>query len=170
MILLHFKTSQPKFICNQYPYTFTCHGVLKNVHIAILTLINRLNLLPEQEYIAALIEDLHQDLKHFPPRNLRSIFIGGGTPSLFSPQAFDNLLNQLQQVLPFSKDIEITMEANPGTVEQGRFKEYRHLGINRLSLGIQSFNPKHLKALGRIHDEKQAHKAIEAARNAGFNN
>ena len=126
--------------------------------------------LPEQNYVQALIADLKTDLQHFETREICSIFIGGGTPSLFSAQAYDTLFTELKRLLPFAKDIEITMEANPGTVEQQRFTEYRHIGINRLSLGIQSFNPEHLHALGRIHDAQQAHRAIELARNAGFNN
>ncbi|MFI4962989.1 MAG: radical SAM family heme chaperone HemW [Legionellales bacterium] len=126
--------------------------------------------LPEQSYIQALIEDLKQDLACFPARELTSIFIGGGTPSLFCAQSFDTLFNQLHKLLPFAQEIEITLEANPGTVEQQRFTDYRQAGINRLSLGIQSFNPTHLKTLGRIHDDQQAHKAIDAARKAGFTN
>jgi len=126
--------------------------------------------LPEQNYVQALIADLKADLIRFNARELSSIFIGGGTPSLFSAQAYHVLFTELKQMIPFAKDIEITMEANPGSVEQQRFTEYRHLGINRLSLGIQSFNPQHLKALGRIHDDLQAHHAIESARNAGFDN
>lgn len=126
--------------------------------------------LPEESYVNALIADFKVDLTFFPAREINSIFIGGGTPSLFSAQAYDSLFNQLQQLVTFTKDIEITLEANPGTVEQQRFNDYRQLGINRLSLGIQSFNPVHLQALGRIHDAQQAHKAIEAARKAGFDN
>lgn len=126
--------------------------------------------MPEQHYIKALISDLKNDLINFPARQIISIFIGGGTPSLFSAESFNTLFTELRQLLPFAPNIEITMEANPGTVEQQRFTDYRQLGINRLSLGIQSFNPIHLKALGRIHDDKQAHLAIEAARNAGFDN
>ena len=126
--------------------------------------------LPESTYVAALIADLKQDLLRFPGRAIDSIFIGGGTPSLFSANAFETLFNELRQLLPFASDIEITLEANPGTVEQQRFIDYRALGINRLSLGIQSFNAKHLKALGRIHDDQQAHRAIESARRAGFEN
>lgn len=126
--------------------------------------------LPEKEYITTLVRDFQGDLACFPKREIQTIFIGGGTPSLLSAEAYELLFSQLQQLAPFAPDIEITLEANPGTVEQQRFKEYRQLGINRLSLGIQSFNPSHLKALGRIHDEKQAHHAIEAARHAGFEN
>ncbi len=126
--------------------------------------------LPEDDYISALINDLTVDLESIDERPLHSVFIGGGTPSLFSAAAFDRLLNDIQTMLPFKQDIEITMEANPGTVEQKRFSDYRALGINRLSLGIQSFNSNHLKALGRIHDDKQARVAIDMARHAGFEN
>lgn len=126
--------------------------------------------LPEQNYVQALIADLQTDLLRFGTRPISSIFIGGGTPSLFSAEAFDSLFIELKQILPFAPDIEITMEANPGSVEQQRFAEYRQLGINRLSLGIQSFNQQHLQILGRVHDAQQAHRAIESARNAGFNN
>ncbi len=126
--------------------------------------------LPEANYVKALIADLNIDLLRFEGRPLGSIFIGGGTPSLFSATAFETLFNELKTLLPFSNDIEITLEANPGTVEQQRFTDYRALGINRLSIGIQSFNATHLKTLGRIHDDKQAHKAIESARIAGFDN
>ncbi|KTD05872.1 oxygen-independent coproporphyrinogen III oxidase [Legionella gratiana] len=126
--------------------------------------------LPEQSYIQALIADLKTDLQRFETREICSIFIGGGTPSLLSAQAYETLFTELKCLLPFAQDIEITMEANPGTVEQQRFMDYRQLGINRLSLGIQSFNSKQLHALGRIHDGQQAHRAIESARNAGFTN
>lgn len=126
--------------------------------------------LPEEAYIKALLSDLQQDLTHLSGPSLTSIFIGGGTPSLFSANSFAQLLNGIQTLLPFPKDIEITMEANPGTVEQQRFNDYRSLGINRLSLGIQSFNPGHLKKLGRIHDDQQARLAVQTARKAGFDN
>lgn len=126
--------------------------------------------LPENEYVEALIADLANDLSVFSAREIHSVFIGGGTPSLFSARAYELLFSQLKTMLPFSPTIEITMEANPGSVEQQRFTEYRQLGINRLSLGIQSFNAQHLKKLGRVHDEQQAHGAIEAARKAGFDN
>lgn len=128
------------------------------------------DILPEQNYVQALLADLAMDLLSFETREISSIFIGGGTPSLFSADAYDTLFSKLKQIVPFAADIEITMEANPGSVEQQRFTAYRQLGINRLSLGIQSFNGKHLKTLGRIHDEHQAHHAIESARKAGFDN
>ncbi|WP_058464420.1 radical SAM family heme chaperone HemW [Legionella cincinnatiensis] len=128
------------------------------------------DILPEQSYIQALIADLKADLQHFEIREICSIFIGGGTPSLLSAHAYETLFTELKCLLPFAPDIEITMEANPGTVEQQRFMDYRQIGINRLSLGIQSFNHEHLRALGRIHDGQQAHRAIESARNAGFTN
>lgn len=126
--------------------------------------------LPEESYINQLINDFKHDLSFFTPRTIKSIFIGGGTPSLLSAEIYERLFSQLKQLVTFDDAIEITLEANPGTVEQTRFKAYRQLGINRLSLGIQSFNPKHLKILGRIHDDKQAHQAIMVARNAGFDN
>lgn len=127
-------------------------------------------ILPEQNYVQALLNDLTIDLSQISSREVRSIFLGGGTPSLFSAESYFMLFSELQKILPFAADIEITMEANPGTVEQQRFNDYRQLGINRLSLGIQSFNPIHLNSLGRIHDERQAHRAIESARKAGFAN
>ena len=126
--------------------------------------------LPEVQYVNALLEDLDTDIKAFPPRPITSIFIGGGTPSLLSEHAYTLLFEGLHKRLTFTDNIEITLEANPGSAEQKRFKAYRALGINRLSLGIQSFNLNHLKALGRIHDDKEAHRAILAARDAGFNN
>ena len=126
--------------------------------------------LPEANYVDALITDLTLDLQRFPGRTIDSIFIGGGTPSLFSAKAFETLFTKMRTMLAFAEDIEITLEANPGTVEQQRFIDYRALGINRLSLGIQSFNATHLKKLGRIHDDQQAHRAIDSARNAGFTN
>lgn len=126
--------------------------------------------LPEKAYINALIKDLRNDLERFEGREIQSIFIGGGTPSLIDGSAYDLLLCEIQQWLPLKKGIEITLEANPGTVEHHRFQDYRAVGINRLSLGIQSFHHQHLSKLGRIHDEKQAHLAIESAQKAGFTN
>ena len=125
---------------------------------------------PEMAYVQALLRDLDADIEHFPPRPITSIFIGGGTPSLLSANAYAALFEGLNQRLTLTKNIEITLEANPGRAEQTRFRAYRELGINRLSIGIQSFNPGHLKALGRVHNEKEAHQAILSARGAGFDN
>ena len=126
--------------------------------------------LPEDAYIDALIADLEADLQYTHGRELTSIFFGGGTPSLFSAASLGRLLEAMQQRLRFAADIEITLEANPGTFEQVKFKDYRAAGINRLSIGIQSFNPVHLKALGRIHDDQEALAAVAMARRAGFDN
>ncbi|MGY6631324.1 MAG: radical SAM family heme chaperone HemW [Wenzhouxiangella sp.] len=124
--------------------------------------------LPEQAYIDALLADLELDLPQVWGRTVHSIFIGGGTPSLFSGQAMDRLLSGVRARLPLAPDAEITMEANPGTVEHDRFEHYRAAGINRISLGIQSFKSQHLKTLGRIHDGDQAQRAVEAVKAAGF--
>lgn len=126
--------------------------------------------LPEQLYLKALLDDLQQDLPKIEGRSLHSIFIGGGTPSLFSGAVISELLTYIRQLIPCEPDIEITLEANPGTVEQARFNEYYQAGVNRLSLGVQSFNEEHLKTLGRIHDAKQAQQAINIAQQAGFTN
>ena len=126
--------------------------------------------LPEQAYIAAMLEDLDQDVGFIQHRELQSIFIGGGTPSLFSPSAYQTLFAELRKRLKFADDIEITLEANPGTVEQARFNAYRQVGINRLSIGVQSFDPAQLKKLGRIHNSDDALRAIACAQNAGFDN
>ncbi len=126
--------------------------------------------IPEQEYVEALWRDLEQDLPRVRGRPVSSIFIGGGTPSLFSPDAIDRLLSGIRTRLPLEQDIEITLEANPGTVELERFKGYRQAGINRLSIGIQSFDPEKLNALGRIHGRAEAAHAAQAARAAGFDN
>jgi oxygen-independent coproporphyrinogen-3 oxidase len=126
--------------------------------------------LPEKEYLNALAADLQQDLQQVRGRTIESIFIGGGTPSLFSPEAIDQLLTTLHDLLPFSNNTEITLEANPGTVEQGKFAEFHAAGINRLSIGIQSFSNEMLQALGRIHDRRQAIHAAEQAHAAGFDN
>ncbi len=126
--------------------------------------------IPEAEYINALLKDLEQDLHWVQGRAIKSIFFGGGTPSLLSAHAYETLFTGLSEKLSFSSDIEITLEANPGTFEADKFKAYRQLGINRLSMGIQSFQPEHLKKLGRIHDRAQALAAIETAINAGFSN
>jgi len=126
--------------------------------------------LPEADYVEALLDDLLQDLPLAQDRPLQSLFIGGGTPSLFSADAIARLLEGIGALLPFTRDIEITLEANPGAADQARFRGYRAAGVNRLSLGIQSFDDARLRALGRIHDAEAADRAIEAARAAGFDN
>ncbi len=126
--------------------------------------------LPEEVYIEALLEDLDHQLPEAYDRPIISIFMGGGTPSLFSPVAISTLLGELKKRLDFSADVEITLEANPGTVEYQRFAEYRVAGINRLSIGIQSFQDEQLKALGRIHDGQEASNSVAAAKAAGFSN
>jgi len=127
--------------------------------------------LPEQAYLDALRLDLEQSLPLIWGRKIHTVFIGGGTPSLMSAAGLDRLMSDLRTLLPLELDAEITMEANPGTFEAERFKSYRASGINRLSIGIQSFNPAHLKALGRIHDGDEALRAVEIAKNtfANFN-
>ncbi len=119
--------------------------------------------LPEADYVAALVADLESSLPLVWGRKVVSIFIGGGTPSLISGEGIDTLLTAIRTRLPLIHDAEITLEANPGTVEAGKFAAFRDAGINRLSLGIQSFDSAHLKALGRIHDGDEARRAIEIA-------
>jgi putative oxygen-independent coproporphyrinogen III oxidase len=126
--------------------------------------------LPESAYVDRLLFDLEQEMPSVWGRQLTSIFIGGGTPSLFSPESFDRLLSGIRALLPFQSDIEITMEANPGTVEAEKFKGFFQAGINRISIGVQSFNNQHLKVLGRIHDSNEASRAFYIAREAGFKN
>lgn len=125
--------------------------------------------LNEKDYINALISDLEQELPLFWGRSISSIFMGGGTPSLFSPESIDQLLSALRARLSFSPQVEITMEANPGSVELGKFSEFSAAGVNRLSIGIQSFNDDKLQRLGRIHGRKEAIRAAEHAHDAGFN-
>jgi oxygen-independent coproporphyrinogen-3 oxidase len=125
--------------------------------------------LPEREYVDALVADLEAMLPAVWGRRLRSIFIGGGTPSLFSPEAIDRLLAAVRARMPLEPDAEVTLEANPGTAEAGRFRGYREAGVNRLSLGIQSFDDAKLAALGRIHSAQEARRAIEMAQ-ACFDN
>lgn len=119
--------------------------------------------LPEARYVAALIADLEQALPHVWGRRLHSVFFGGGTPSLFSAPSIDAVLAAVRARLSLSPDAEITLEANPGTVEAGKFRDFRAAGVNRLSLGIQSFDPRHLKSLGRIHDGDEARRAVDLA-------
>jgi putative oxygen-independent coproporphyrinogen III oxidase len=124
---------------------------------------------PEQQYIDALMADLEQALPLIWGREVYTVFFGGGTPSLFSAEGMDTILSGLRARLRLHPFAEITMEANPGTFEAEKFREFRAAGINRLSIGIQSFNPAHLKALGRIHDDRQARAAVEIAQ-ASFDN
>ena len=126
--------------------------------------------LPEDAYVDALMADLDQDLELAQGRRLTSIFIGGGTPSLFSPRAIAAILDHAERRIGFAGDIEITLEANPGTFEQDRFRGFCQAGVNRLSIGIQSFANRHLQALGRIHDRAAAVTAARSARAAGFEN
>ena len=123
----------------------------------------------EQRYIQALIADLDRALPQIWGRPVVTVFFGGGTPSLLSVRGLDDLLSAIRARLPLAPDAEITLEANPGTFEARKFAEYRSLGVNRLSIGIQSFNPAHLGALGRIHDAAQARAAIEIAQ-SNFDN
>lgn len=141
------------------PYCdFNSHGV------------GRSAVLPEEEYLAALLDDLEADLPLAGGRPLDSIFIGGGTPSLMSAGFYARFLEALAQRMKLAETIEITLEANPGTLERGRFHGYRQAGINRLSLGVQSFQAEQLAALGRIHSGDDAVAAVDEARLAGFDN
>jgi len=119
--------------------------------------------IPEAAYVDALIADLEAATPKVWGRKIKSVFFGGGTPSLFSPEAIDRILSNVRALTPLEYDAEITLEANPGTVDSAHFSGYRDAGVNRLSLGIQSFNADYLKALGRIHDDKQAITAAELA-------
>ncbi len=125
--------------------------------------------LPEQEYVAKLLGDLEALLPSVWGRRLVSLFIGGGTPSLFSPGAIDALLSGIRARIPVEPVAEITLEANPGTVEAGRFRGFREAGVNRISLGVQSFDDRMLTALGRIHSADEARRGVEAAL-ASFDN
>lgn len=118
---------------------------------------------PEQRYVDALVADLETALPLVWGRTVHSVFIGGGTPSLFSPDAIDRLLGAVRARLRLEADCEVTLEANPGTFETDRFRAFRQAGVTRLSIGVQSFNDRHLKALGRVHDRAQALAAVEEA-------
>lgn len=126
--------------------------------------------LPEREYVAALLRDLDADLPLVGSRTLTSIFIGGGTPSLFSGGAIAALLHGIRARISTASDIEITLEANPGAAEASRFAEFRVAGVNRLSIGVQSLREAQLQALGRVHGPAEAIAAVEAAHLAGFEN
>ena len=162
--MYHFTTLPPLALYIHFPWCvqkcpycdFNSHAVKNGI--------------PEMEYINALISDLDQELPLIWGRSITSIFMGGGTPSLFSAEAIDKLFSELRCRLAFAPNIEITLEANPGTVEQARFKEYRAIGINRLSIGVQSFADNKLIQLGRIHNSKEAIIAAETAHASGFDN
>lgn len=125
---------------------------------------------PENAYVDALLRDLDFELREAEHRPLVSIFMGGGTPSLFSGTAMQRVLDGVRQRLRFAPNIEITLEANPGTADAEHFAGYRRAGINRLSIGVQSLNAAHLQALGRIHGPEEARRAVALARTAGFDN
>ena len=124
------------------------------------------NAVPEARYLAALRADLEASLPLIWGRSVQSIFIGGGTPSLFAPESIERLLSDIRTLLPLAPGCEITMEANPGTFERERFRAFRHAGVTRLSIGVQSFDDAQLKALGRVHDRAQALAAAEEAADA----
>lgn len=117
----------------------------------------------QNRYLAALLADLHATLPLIWGRPVQTVFMGGGTPSLFSPDVIAQLISEIRAVVPLVPDCEITMEANPGSFETDRFKAYRQAGVTRLSIGVQSFNDQHLQAIGRVHDRAQAIAAIEEA-------
>jgi oxygen-independent coproporphyrinogen-3 oxidase len=126
--------------------------------------------LPQSDYVDALIRDLEVDLPLAGGRMLQSIFFGGGTPSLFSPDNIARILDAANARLDFASDIEITLETNPGTVEHGPFADYRNAGVNRISFGVQSFDDELLKRIGRIHDASEAERAVKMAQDAGLDN
>lgn len=130
----------------------------------------RTKTLPEQAYVQAVRKDLQADAALAQGRPLESIFFGGGTPSLFSARAIGHIIEEANNLFGFTDDIEITLEANPGTAEHGNLRDLRSAGVNRLSLGIQSFADEHLQKLGRIHDSEEAMRAYGYARDAGFEN
>jgi oxygen-independent coproporphyrinogen-3 oxidase len=125
---------------------------------------------PDQEYVDSLLRDLDGELPFVQGRSIATVFLGGGTPSLFSGAAITRLLAGLRASLPFEPDVEVTLEANPGAVDAARFAAFRAAGVNRLSIGIQSFRAEQLRALGRVHDAAQARAAAAMARAAGFDN
>jgi oxygen-independent coproporphyrinogen-3 oxidase len=126
--------------------------------------------LPVADYVAALVADLDHDLPLAWGRTVRTVFFGGGTPSLFPPEAIDAFLQQASSRLRFAPDCEITLETNPGTAEHGRFEGYLAAGVNRLSFGVQSFDDGCLQRLGRIHDSREAEAAVRLAQDAGYDN
>jgi oxygen-independent coproporphyrinogen-3 oxidase len=134
-----------------------------NSHVAPQTL-------PQEQYVDCLLSDLDSDLPLVADRTVQSVFFGGGTPSLFAPQSIRRFLTELRARMPMALDVEVTLEANPGALEHGRFAGYRDAGVTRISLGIQSFHNQHLKALGRIHNSDHAFRAVVELKSAGFDN
>jgi oxygen-independent coproporphyrinogen-3 oxidase len=128
------------------------------------------NAINERDYVEALKTDLQLEKPFAYGRKLSSIFFGGGTPSIFSAHSIAAILTHVKNTIDFEENIEITLEANPGTFEQEKFSGFHQAGVNRLSIGVQSFNEKHLQTLGRIHNSDEAKNAINIARKAGFNN
>jgi oxygen-independent coproporphyrinogen-3 oxidase len=126
--------------------------------------------IPQQAYVDALLDDLAQDLPLIWGRRIESIFIGGGTPSLFSAQSIDRLFSGLRALINLAPAIEVTMESNPGSADAANYQGYREAGVNRLSIGIQSFDDDKLAILGRVHNSAQAQRAFRMARDAGFDN
>jgi putative oxygen-independent coproporphyrinogen III oxidase len=126
--------------------------------------------LPEERYVDALIGDLEHDLPSLAGREFQSIFLGGGTPSLFHPAAISRLLREVAARIPLSSDVEVTMEANPGTIEHGRFEGYRDAGVTRVSLGVQSFDASQLQRLGRIHSPDDVFRSVREIESAGIRN
>ncbi len=126
--------------------------------------------LAETEYVDAVLRDLRSELPNVQDRHVQTVFIGGGTPSLFSATAIERLLRGLAADVTFAQGVEITLEANPGAVDTARFAAFRAAGVNRLSIGIQSLRDDQLRALGRVHDSREARRAVEVARTAGFEN
>ena len=126
--------------------------------------------IPQRQYIDALIEDLQIDASAAQGRAVVSVFFGGGTPSLFAPDEVGRLLEAARSLVPFAPDVEVTLEANPGTVEHGRFSGYRDAGINRVSLGAQTFDADNLRTLGRIHSSGDIARAVDEVRSAGIEN
>jgi oxygen-independent coproporphyrinogen-3 oxidase len=125
---------------------------------------------PDASYVDALIRDFDQELPRLGNRRIDTVFFGGGTPSLFQPEDFSRLLGALRRQIAFADDVEVTLEANPGTIERGRFAGYRDAGINRVSLGAQTFAPRALEVLGRIHSADDTHRAVAELRAARLDN
>jgi putative oxygen-independent coproporphyrinogen III oxidase len=125
---------------------------------------------PDSAYIDALIRDFDLELPRLQGRRIDTVFFGGGTPSLFQPEDFSRLLGALRQRIAFGEEVEVTLEANPGTIERGRFAGYRDAGINRVSLGAQTFSPRALEVLGRIHSADDTHRAVAELRAAKLDN